>query len=400
MRVSTQQFVNQFNSTLQLQQGNVAKLQQQISLGRRVLTPSDDPSDATRILDIEQTLGRLDQFQSNATLAEQRLSLQESTATSVTNLLQRVRELAIAAANLGVQSPSTLSAYRVEMEERFNELVGLANSKDASGEFLFAGFQSDIRPFTATATGVVYNGDQGQRILQVGPDKQVAVSDSGAAIFQQIRNGNGDFSVDSNNANTGDGVIAPGSVIDNTVYQKHDFSIQFTSATTYDVVNTTSATTIITGASYVDGATISFNGIETNITGNPQTGDEFLVQASRNQDIFATFRNFINTLNGFPSNGSGQAHYRQDIQAVILDIDQSLENLVGVQASIGARLNAIESTTDENEAVQFQILQTLSTIRDLDYADAVSSLQTQLSTLEAAQQTYATISRLSLFNFL
>ncbi len=400
MRVSTQLFFRQFNSSLEIQQSNIAKLQQQIASGRRLLTPSDDPAGASRALDMTQAISRLDQFNNNAVFAEQRLGLEEATLDSHTNLLQRVKELAIAAGNLGAQSADTFTAIRSELEQRLQEVLNIANTRDGNGEYLFAGFQGDVQPFVLNGGAVSYNGDQGQQMLQVGANKLVATSDSGYEVFQAIRNGNGTFSVNLNSANSGNGVIAAGSIVDSTVYQLHDFTIQFTSATTYDVINNTTAATIITGATYTDGQPITFNGIQTSISGAPQTGDEFFVQTSRSQDIFTTLQNFIAAVSVYPADTAGQARSQQAIQSVIADLDQSLGKVLEIRTSVGARLNSIDSTSDENEAVKIEFQRALSDIQDLDYAEAISALELQLSTLEATQQSFIALQRQSLFDFI
>ena len=399
-RIATVTFFRQFNNTLAQQQSSIAELQQQVSLGKRILKPSDDPAGAARALDITQSLGRLEQFNRNAIFAEQRLSLEESSLSSFTNILQRARELAITASNVGTQSEDTFSAFEAELLELFQEMLNIANTRDASGDFLFAGFQGGTEPFSVSGSNVIYHGDQGQRFLQVGANKEVATGDSGYTVFQEIRNGNGKFSVALNAANTGNAVIAPGSVTDATVYQPQDFTIRFTSATTYDVINTTTATTIITGATYTEGDVISFNGLETSISGAPQTGDEFFVQTSRLQSAFTTMQNFITAVSAFPSSDADLAQYRQAIQSIISDIDQTIGNATEVITGIGARMNAVDLIQEENDAITFELQKTLSSIQDLDFAEAIGSLEFQLSALEASQQSFVAIQSLSLFNFL
>ena len=400
MRISTETFFRQFTHSLQNQQSGIAKLQEQLSYGRRVITPSDDPVGAARIVNIGQLLGRVDQFSRNADYATQRLGVEEATLSSVTNLMQRVRELAISASNLGTQSPETFAAIRVEVEQLYQEALNLGNTQDSNGEYLFSGFQGQTRAFSSTVAGVQYNGDQGQLKLQVGSEKYIGVSDSGYDIFMNIKNGNGRFSTSLNAGNTGNGVMAPGSVVDSTAFQTHDFTVQFTSDTTYDVIDNTAGAAIITGATYTDGAVIGFNGIETSISGTVQTGDEFYVNASRNQDVFSTLKNFLDALGNYPNNDQLRAQTRQQLQSVLQDTDQTLNHIIVSRAEIGTRLNSIDVSNEENESIAFELTRNMSDIRDLDYAEAISTLQFQLTSLSAAEQSFSAIQQLSLFDYI
>lgn len=212
MRISTNQVQQQGINTIVSQQAQLSKTQQQLSTGRRILTPADDPTGASRALELTQAIAINTQYQSTISTARTRLNLEESTLNGVNNLLQSVRSLAVQANN-STLSNSDRASIAIEVRQRLDELLSLANTKDAVGEYLFAGYKSLTQPFTRTTGGsYTYNGDQGQRFLQVGPTRQVAADDSGAAVFQSIRNGNGTFTTLDNAANTGTGVINTGTV--------------------------------------------------------------------------------------------------------------------------------------------------------------------------------------------
>ncbi len=186
MRVSTRLFQELGVNAILERQNALSKTQQQLSTGQRILTLADDPVAATLTLGIKESIEMTEQYQTNGTIAENRLGLEEATLEGVVNLLQRVRELAVQGNNdtLNAQDRTTMA---LEVRERLDELLGLANTKDANGEYLFAGFQGRTQPFTQPAPGVfAYSGDQGQRSLQIGPDRQVAVGDSGFDVFVDI----------------------------------------------------------------------------------------------------------------------------------------------------------------------------------------------------------------------
>ncbi len=399
MRVSTSASFLQATQDIQSSLSKIANLQDQVGSGKKLARPSDNPIDFARSIDLNQAIGQLEQYERNRGVAGQQLGLIDASLSSVNNVLQRVRELTIQANNT-IQTDETRSIIRGEVEQRLNELLGYANTLNGNGEYLFAGGKGKTQPFTLSASGTVYHGDQTALSIQISTNRTLDISASGYEVFQQIRNGNGTFVVDSDAANTGSGLISPGSVTDGTVYVPHDFSIVFTSPTTYDVVNNTTATTILTAQTYDDGEPINFNGVEVKISGDVATGDEFTVNASRNQDVFQTLNDLIDTLSITPSDEAMEAQQIQGYQRALGDLDLAIGNILDVRTSVGTRQNALEAAGDEASSAKLGLQQTLSDIEDVDLAEAISRLSFETTTLEAVQATFASIQRLSLFNFL
>lgn len=396
MRISSAQLFNSSLAAMQDNQAAVSKTQLQLSTGRRILTPADDPAGAAQGLDLTQTLATTQQYQRNADAARARLELEEVTLGSVGDILQRVRELAVQGNN-DSQTPQTRRYIAVEVRELLDQVLDLANTRDANGEYLFAGYNGTAMPFLRTAAGQFsYAGDAGQRFLQVGASQQVADGDSGVDVFLAIRNGNGTFTTRDAAANTGTGIIDPGTVVNAAAYVPDDYRIVFTSATTFDVIDDTTATTLLAAQPYVDGAVIGFNGIQTYITGAPAAGDEFTITPSANQDVFTTVQNLASALE---SPGSLTA-FHNAMNRVLMDLDQGMENMSGIRSRAGGRLNVIDSQKDANANFVLDAQKALSEVQDLDYAEAASRLNRQLLSLEAAQQTFVRVQGLTLFNFL
>lgn len=185
MRVSTSQMQFESINAMLDQQAKLSKTQLQLSSGRRILTPSDDPSGSKQILDLGQAIAVTQQYGRNADAAEARLNLEETQISSGVDLLQRARELTVQALN-GTATADQRQAAALEIRQLQEQMVTLSNSKDANGEYLFAGYQTDTEPFTASGGSVVYNGDQGQKTLQIGDSRRIATGDSGSAVFMKI----------------------------------------------------------------------------------------------------------------------------------------------------------------------------------------------------------------------
>ena len=406
MRISTSQLFQLGIKSVLDQQATVSKLQQQIASGKRIQSPADDPAGAVRILDVRQAIDTTSQYQRNINLARERLAVEDSTLDSSVDLLQRVRELAIQANN-DTQSPETRAAIATEIRQRLEDLLALANTTGANGEYIFSGFNTKTQPFAVDGAGNhVYQGDQGQRFLQVSATRQVADRDTGADVFMNLATGNGSFAVGDNPANTGSGLIDPGSVTDYAALTGDEYRIVFSNgaadpsapADQYEILDGEGNS--LATAAYTPGAAIEFDGIQTHITGAPNHGDEFSVGPSTNQDVFSTVLDLALALEG--DNGTLQSRTRlhNATSQFLMNIDQAEDKLLQTRAAVGARMNVVDTQENLNEDFTLNLSKTLSSIEDLDFAEAVSLLQQQLVGLEAAQAAFVRVQGLSLFDYL
>ncbi len=398
MRVTHLSMFRQGINTISSTQNEVVRLQSQVSTGKKIFSPADDPFAATRSLQLTRAIDELDQYQRNADHADHRLSLEDDVMSQVVNTLQRVNELAVQANN-DSENAETRGFIAVELKQLRTQLVELANAGDGEGNFLFAGFRSSTQPFVDEGGIVAYRGDQGQRELQIGPTRTVADGDSGAAVFQQILNGNGTFSTSADGGNTGAGVLQGGSVLDPTLWDRQGYEIIFTSETDFDVRD--SGGTVIQSGVYSPPETaIGFAGIEVVLTGTPTTNDRFSVGPSVQQDMFATVQNFIETLEAAQDADPGPAILHNRLNGVLSDLDQAFSHLSSVRAGVGARLNALDNQRALNDDTGLLLQATLSDVEDVDLVEAIGELDLQLQALEAAQQSFVAVQQLSLFSFL
>jgi flagellar hook-associated protein 3 FlgL len=398
MRVSTSLLQLQGIQAILDRQSQVNRIQEQISAGKRILTPSDDPAGAVRGLDLRQAIDTTTQYQDNILFARQRLQLEDSTLDTATDALQRIRELAVQGNN-DTLTPENRRMIAAEVRQRFDELLALGNTRDANGEYIFAGYSSNTQPFAVLAGGGVgYNGDSGQRFLQISPSRQVAIGDSGTEVFRAIPNGNGTFFTAANVANTGSGVIDAGTLVDPTAWDGDSYRVQFLAGGAYQVLDSGGA--LEASGTYEPGAAIAFNGVEVVITGAPQPADEFTVTPSTAQDLFATVEQLVAALETNTALPQDLAQFHTTMNQVFEGLSRAEENLVEVRATIGARLNAVDSQESTNEDFKLAMTETLSSLEDLDLSEAVSLLKQELVGLEAAQLTFARIQGLSLFNFI
>jgi flagellar hook-associated protein 3 FlgL len=306
MRISTATLYEQGVNAMLDRQKELAFTQQQVATGKRITMPSDDVSGTTQSLALQQVIDTHQQFSRNSDVAKSRLQLEEGSITSTVDILQRVHELAIQAENttLDAQSRADIAA---EVRQHLDTLMGLANTADANGEYLFAGHNVGSVPFTAVENPVGsglydynYNGDSGQRSVQIGTTRQIAVGDPGSDVFVNVP-----------------------------------------------------------------------------------------ISGGGTQSIFETVEQFALDLESNTINTNTPT-----------DMTKAIDHLGTKLAAIGARLNAIDSQDNQNQNVVLQGKQTLSDIQDLDYAEAITRLNQQLTGLQASQQSFAKVQGLSLFNYI
>lgn len=400
MRISTAAIHQNAVSSMMTQQSILSRTQNQIASGKRVQSPADDPVAAVHLLELDRALTESDQFGSNSNMATNRLTLEEQVLSDSGTLLQRIQELAVQANSPAVDAGGR-SMIADEVRGRVQELIGLANTRDANGEYLFAGFSTKTQPFAQNGSSVSYFGDQNSRTLQVSPTQRVADSHSGFETFIDVPEGNGTFVTSANGANTGSGAIASGSVTDATAWVPDDYTLRFTSGTDWEVVN--SASTVVATGTYTpttESTSIGFNGVQVNFSGTPATGDTFAIARSRSEDIFSTLNNLVNTLTSSTAAGPDRAQFTSNMASALTQLEQAGDHLLSVRAQVGTRLSSLDSAQSSREDQKVELQRMQGELRDLDYADAISKMNQQLLGLQAAQASYSRIAQLSLFDYL
>ncbi|WP_421841839.1 flagellar hook-associated protein FlgL [Marinobacter algicola] len=400
IRISSQQIFSGGINRLQELNSSLNQTQEQISTGKRVNKPSDDPVAAARILKLDQELSRIETYQRNAGLAENRLQQEESALASSVDVIQRIRELTVQAGN-GSLSPNDRKSISSEMKERIGQLANIANTRDASGEYIFSGFQGSTAAFGKDASGSwVYQGDEGQRVLEIDDGVTVPISDHGkgiyssvpAAVFAESDPGNAAAARIDGIQVADDGALSAVSPDDITI------TVDTVAGTVSAVNSRTGDPLTVTPAAYTSGESFEVAGVQATIT-DAGNGDEFTLRAGERQSVFATIENLIDGLDNIDKTSpAGQAAYDDLIAASLQNLDNAQESIVQKQTEIGGRLNAVDSTKSflEDSSVYSEDIR--SQLRDVDYAEAISNLSFQSFVLQAAQQSFAQVSQLSLFD--
>lgn len=400
MRISTNQYRQLSLNALLDQQSRLSKVQQQIASGRRILTPADNPTGTARSLALANSIGATQSYSQNADQVEPRVELEDSTLTQVQNLIQRLRELAVQANN-ATQTAVDRKQIGAEVREGFMQLVQLANRTDGNGEYLFSGLQSRTQPFLRIGNDIAYQGDQGQHLTQIGPQRQLATTHSGYEVFMKIRTGDGQFAVGAASTNSGSAVITPATVTDPSALTGSSYTLTFDTNVAGDLTYTLSKDgTPATTQVFDPSQSIRFDGLSVSFDGIPAKGDQFTVQPSGFQSLFETVDRFATALETAQDGANGRTAYQNIGNQTLQNLDQALNHILNVRAQVGGRLNALDGGRNANDAAILNLQTAKSGIDDLDYASAVTELYQYLTGLQAAQQSYVKIQGLSLFNYL
>lgn len=514
IRISSQQIFSGGVSRLQDLNVNLNKTQEQISTGKRVNNPSDDPVAAARILKLDQEVGRIETYQRNVGLAENRLQQEESSLSSMIDIIQRVRELTVQAGN-GSLSAEDRKSISAELEQRLEELAAQANTKDSSGSYIFSGFQGDTPAFSKSVDGKwVYQGDEGQRNLEIDEGVNVVISDHGKELFVNVPSDGPTFFTESHPDNSSGARISTGAVLD--PQQVTDLSPGDLMVTIeddglgnlgYRITERNSGNPVVPPVAgdpaipYTSGESIQVNGMQFEISGAGD-GDQFDINTSEKQSVFGTIEKLIYgldnlnkqpdaaTVTGFSVGAGGdsldingvtlnfaagagpqeladqinnstdealagiearveggevkllssdteinidasggwtgtlqvsgarfedidstavppvleanflssQAAYDQLIGDSLTNLDNAQETILRTQTELGGRLNQLESTGEFLDNASLYAKDIRSQLQDVDYAEAISNLSFQSFVLQAAQQSFAQTSQLSLFD--
>ena len=400
MRISTAEITSQAILAIDNQSSALQTTQNEVSTGLAVQNAADNPVAASQIVQLEQQQSQLTQYGSNLQSAQTRLSLEESSLSTATTTLQSIRDLAVQAGDATLND-SDRQQIATQIQTQIQALLGTANTQDSNGEYLFAGYATQTQPFLSDSAGnVSYQGDSGNRLIQVSANQSVADSDTGATAFMNIAAGNGTFTTAANAANTGTGSIDSGSVLDSAQWVPDNYTLTFTSPTNYQITDNTTGTTVVANGTYSPGTAIQFNGVEVTVSGAPAAGDSFNVAPSGNQSMFATLTQLSTAQSQPADTAASNAQLASSLASALTNIDQDVSHLSTVSASVGARLNMLTAQATTNTATSTTLTSQQSNLQDVDYASAVSTLNEQMVGLQAAEQSYAAVAQLSLFKYL
>jgi flagellar hook-associated protein 3 FlgL len=394
MTISTVTFRNDALSQFDALDQALSQTQSELSTGTKLPNAAAGPDAMAQVNQLNAELSASQQYVSNGNAASANLKLEEQSLTNATSLLQSAQSLAVQANN-GALSATDRQDIATQLQQILGQLVATANGTDTSGNYLFAGTASQTQPFAQAGNSVGYSGASEVNQVEIAQNQSVSAGDTGSSVFMNIPAGNGTFTTAAAAGNTGSASIDTGSVTDASQWVPDTYTISFTSPTQYQVTN--GAGTVVTSGTYTSGDAIAFNGIQITVSGTPAAGDQFTVAPAGTASMFSTLSSLVAALNSTTLN-SGQLTTQLD--AASQQLGNAVNNLDDVQASVGARINAVSSAQSGAQSTQTTLQTSVSQLSDTDYAAATTQLSTEEIALQAAEESYASLSKLSLFNYI
>jgi len=399
MRISTSQFFQRSSQSMGSSQTLLLEAQQRLSSGEQRLRPSDAPGNAQASVRLSARLDRLDRLSSNQDAAEATLSAEETALAGLSTNLQRVKELAILLGN-GALTEDDALGIEAELRSLKEEALSLANRPSPTGEALFGGTSDGARAFGLETDGsVTYEGTAFSRALPIGEGRSIALGGSGRELFQEIAP-LAPVALAVDTGNRGDAVFAAPELTNPTTFGAAvtPLRVTFNGDGTADVLD--SSTPANTTTVPITDQTLTVEGVSISFTGTPAAGDTLTLAPSEPGDLFAVYDAVLAAAQAPRNSASEQAAFQNQLQGAQDGLAAAETQLGRARSSVGARLAALDGERDLVEETRLAVESQRSLIDDLDYTEAITAFQQQLTALQAAQSAFSRLSDLSLFNFL
>ena len=393
-RIATSNAYDSALTNLMSRQDNLTSTQEQMTSGKRVVKASDDPASAARAERARALEDRTTSSQKAVDASNNAMTLTESALGDAGELLQQARELMVSAGDASYSDAERASKASAIAAIR-SQLLSVANRPDGQGGFVFSGQGSGGAPFVDQPGGVVFKGVGGS--VNVATDEPLPLTLDGGSIWLSANTGNGVF-VTKNTNSTG-AWIDSGSVTAPDQITGSTYDIQFSTAggaTTYSVLQ--DGNPISTGNAYNSGQDIIVAGMSFAISGTPADGDDFQTTPSaKTLSVFDALDSAVARLSKPDQSGPD---VQQAVQDSIRDIDQCTSSISSARAFAGTTLQRLDGVKGRLDATELSAQTDRSGAEDLDMVKALSSFNQQQTGYQAALQSYATIQKLSLFNYL
>ena len=183
MKISSTQYFAQTTQQLGDIQASLSKTQMQLSSGKKITRPSDEPDKAAVVSRLQSAIARQQSYQETLKTANNRLTSEQTVLGSASEVLSRIKELSTQAASdtLGAQDRQSIA---LEIDTLREQLLSLANTQDANGNYLFAGSRADQPAFGKDAQGrVMYQGDQARMQVNIGDSRRMSLNRPGSDVF-------------------------------------------------------------------------------------------------------------------------------------------------------------------------------------------------------------------------
>ncbi|WP_100642163.1 flagellar hook-associated protein FlgL [Alteromonas facilis] len=407
MRISTNQIFDQNIRSILDNQRGLSDTQQQLATGKRINKPSDDPVGAAQVVRLTEELDKITQYQRNNDLLASTLEQQEAVLRGINNAVNRARVLVIQS-GAGFTTDADRKAIGAEIEQIRNEVLDLMNAQNASGEYIFAGFQSESQAFqfnpTASGNKISFVGDGGTNNIQLSDSVTVQSSTSGQTVFENVL-ARYNFTVSANAGVTfEEKLVAQQGTFDNFFKDNYDPVTPANNDFRFTVLagNQVEVSNVGTGAvldtlNFQPGEKISYEGMDFTFDGAVGASFDITLNTPEKKNLAETLNDMFLALTDDDLAG---IDFKEAINDALVGIDNGLEQLSLENSSLGGRLNVAQSIQETNLDLEIANKAARSAIEDVDYAKASAEFAKQETALNAALATFPRVTSLSLFDYI
>ena len=402
MKISNSYLFDQATRNIQTAQSDVSKSREQIASGKSLVRPSDDTSKLRSIEILKSQQQKVESYKNSMNYLTDRFQLEESVLQSASDILIRLKDLAIQAANDSMSS-SDRDIISTEVNSLKDELLSIANTRDVEGNFIFSGSKTGSQPFKVNGTTgeVSYEGDNRRLFTSVSDSRMLQSNTDGTQVFLPVSRTTTEFtmsgveSAGAYNFRIGDSVLEfnveeplsdakiKASIEESLLSSSIDGKVSVVVANGKAAVQLT-----LTGQ-----AGIALSGIE--VTQDDADSTPLNVSVSSTNVVGVDFFKMVSDFSTALSSDT-----RSNIDRAISELSSAQEKIAGSLGEIGSKLNTLERQKDINADLGLRVDQMLSSEEDLDYAKAVTQFNAELVRLEATQASFAKVAQLSLFQFI
>ena len=401
MRITTSMMYDRSIGSMMKTTERLSKASQQLDSGDRFTTAGEDPTAMAQKLNLTTEIARYKQYSSNGTSLQASLTLEETTLDSLYTAMNSAYSKVQQAIN-GTNDATNRSALATELTELQKQMADLMNTKDASGQYIFSGNQTQTQPFVLDGNGKYqYAGDAGQRSIQVSPTITIAANDSGLDLFQSVATQrtatSGSAALSVNISSQGQFDSFYGGKYDPVTAANNVYTVTTVAGTPdqYEVRDASNA--LLQSGEYTQGSDITFNGLTLNL--NVATGGSanFSLDAPTNDNILNSLSAMITALNDPSVTSSQLKMMAAKTEHHLTNAQESVNTTLG---RVGGRLNNLDSVLASNETLASLSKATKADVSEIDLYEAATNVTQENNALSRAQQSYSMISKTTLFDYL
>ncbi|NBS11796.1 MAG: flagellar hook-associated protein 3 [Gammaproteobacteria bacterium] len=416
MTISTSLFFSRGVDLMSKSQTDLAKLQEKVASGKELVRPSDGVDLALNISRLKSSIAKLDSYKDSLNAVNDRLRIEESYMTGTSDVLRQIKTLTLQGANAST-SLSDKNVIATQIEELINELVNQANGTDVNGNFLFAGTRVATRPYQLDDSGVFrYQGDQVNTSVDFSSTRQTVIGRSGPDVFQSV------FTGEMLNVVPGIyDIELTGSVEEGDLFQVSLDGVTYgytaESGDSAEIVLEAIQTEIEAAIAAGTHESITLSVVDNTMTITADDGhDRRIIGTTVNATDGVESQGLTVTQTQEPDPGRPEkieffeslqgltdllrVGDQQAVQGKLDELDQMIDQATLGLADIGVEMSTIDAQIAINDDLKLSLQAALSGKEDLDYAAAITKMQAQMLSLEAAQSSFAKISQLTLFDYI